>query len=89
MIITLNDGTIIEDQIERANAHPAGAKPFVRENYLAKFDMLTNKLITKAERDRFIALVENLRNLSVEEVKELNIQVPDLSNNSLDSKGIF
>ena len=89
VIITLNDGTIIEDQIERANAHPAGAKPFVRENYLAKFDMLTNKLITKAERDRFIALVENLRNLSVEEVKELNIQVPDLSNNSLDSKGIF
>ena len=89
VIITLNDGTIIEDQIERANAHPAGAKPFVRENYLAKFDMLTNKLITKAERDRFIALVENLRNLSVVEVKELNIQVPDLSNNSLDSKGIF
>ena len=40
---------LLEDQIERANAHPAGARPFVRENYIGKFDMLTNQLITKEE----------------------------------------
>ena len=89
VIITMNDGTTIEDEIKRANAHPSGARPFVRENYIEKFDMLTNQLITNEERNRFIGLVENLKNLSSEEVKEINVQVANLSNSTLDSVGIF
>ena len=89
VIITMNDGTTIEDEIKRANAHPSGARPFVRENYIEKFDMLTNQLITNEERNRFIGLVENLKNLSSEEVKEINVQVANLSNSTLDSIGIF
>ena len=89
VIITMNDGKIIEDKIERANAHPAGERPFKRENYIGKFDILTKELITKKERNRFIELVENLRNLSAEQVKEINVQVAELSNSTLDTKGIF
>jgi len=89
VIITMSNGTVIEDEIERANAHPAGDRPFVRENYVGKFDMLTEELITKEERNRFIGLVENLRNLTAEEVKEINVQVTELSNNTSDTKGIF
>ena len=89
VIITMNDGKIIEDKIERANAHPAGERPFKRENYIGKFDILTKELITKKERNRFIELVENLRNLSAEQVKEINVQVAKLSNSTLDTKGIF
>tara|TARA_B100000945_G_scaffold50847_1_gene36595 strand:+ start:825 stop:2339 length:1515 start_codon:yes stop_codon:yes gene_type:complete len=89
VIITMNDGKIIEDKIERANAHPAGKRPFKRENYIGKFDILTKELITKKERNRFIELVENLRNLSAEQVKEINVQVAELSNSTLDTKGIF
>ena len=89
VIITMNDGKIIEDKIERANAHPAGKRPFKRENYIGKFDILTKELITKKERNRFIELVENLRNLSAEQVKEINVQVAKLSNSTLDTKGIF
>ena len=85
----MSNGTVIEDEIERANAHPAGDRPFVRENYVGKFDMLTEELITKEERNRFIGLVENLRNLTAEEVKEINVQVTELSNNTSDTKGIF
>ena len=89
VIITMNDGKIIEDKIERANAHPAGERPFKRENYIGKFDILTKELITKKERNRFIELVENLRNLSAEQVKGINVQVAELSNSTLDTKGIF
>ena len=89
VIITMNDGKIIEDKIERANAHPAGERPFKRKNYIGKFDILTKELITKKERNRFIELVENLRNLSAEQVKEINVQVAELSNSTLDTKGIF
>ena len=89
VIITMTDGKIIEDKIERANAHPAGARPFKRENYIGKFDMLTKELIKTEERNRFIGLVENLSNLTPKEVKEINVQVAELSNSTLDTKGIF
>lgn len=91
VIITMKDGTVIEDELERANAHPAGARPFVRKNYIGKFDMLTEEIISKDERNRFIKLAENLRNLTAEEVKQLNVQVElnTLSQNKPDQKGIF
>jgi 2-methylcitrate dehydratase len=74
-----------------ADAHPAGARPFKRADYIRKFDTLTEGIITKAERDRFIGLVENLENLTAEQVQQLNVQIPidKLTNNKRDTKGIF
>ena len=91
VVIMLNDGTIIEDELERANAHPAGARPFVRANYIKKFDDLTEGIISKTERDRFLDVVQRLPELSAEEVQELNVQVnlKTLSNHEKDSRGIF
>ena len=51
--------------------------------------MLTKELIKTEERNRFIGLVENLSNLTPKEVKEINVQVAELSNSTLDTKGIF
>ena len=91
VIVTMKDGTKIEDEIERANAHPAGARPFKRPNYIGKFDTLTEKIIDKDERDRFIQLSERLVELSPEEIGELNVQVAieTLINHEPDRKGIF
>jgi 2-methylcitrate dehydratase len=91
VIITMKDGSKIEDELERANAHPAGARPFTRPNYIGKFDMLTEGIITKTERDRFINLAENLENLSAADIVQLNVQIDtnNLSNNKSDNKGIF
>ena len=75
--------------MERANAHPAGARPFVRENYVKKFDMLTESIITKEERNRFIGLVENLSQLSHEEICALNVEVPEGYLVNSERKGIF
>lgn len=89
--ITMEDGSKIVDELGRANAHPAGARPFVRENYIHKFDTITDGIITREERDRFITLVERLPELNANELKELNIQVAmdKLTAKERDEKGIF
>lgn len=89
--ITMNSGEKIIDELGVANAHPAGAKPFKRPDYIRKFDMLTADIITKAERDRFITLVEDLPQLKAEHLKLLNVQIPldKLINNKRDERGIF
>ena len=56
---------------------------------LQDFHMTTKELIKIEERNRFIGLVENLSNLTPKEVKEINVQVDELSNSTLDTKGIF
>ncbi|MGL1889646.1 MAG: MmgE/PrpD family protein [Reichenbachiella sp.] len=89
IIITMKDGSTIEDEIERANAHPAGARPFVRDNYIQKFDMLTDGLIEKTERNRYIALAANLSQLSPTEVQNLNVVLPEGYLKQSQHKGIF
>lgn len=89
--IFFNDGSNIADELGVANAHPAGAKPFKRADYIRKFDMLTSEIITKDERNRFISLCERLPELTAAEVQQLNVQIPidKLVNNKRDTKGIF
>jgi 2-methylcitrate dehydratase len=89
--IILNNGQTVVDELGVANAHPAGAKPFKRSDYIRKFDELTEGIITKDERNRFISLVQRLPELTAVEVSELNVQMPfeQLTNNKRDTKGIF
>jgi len=87
----MKDGTEIADELERANAHPAGERPFKRPNYIGKFDMLTEGIIGKEERDRFIHLAERLTDLTPAEVMELTVEMPlaDVRDNAPNTKGIF
>ena len=89
--IKFKNGTTLTDELGVANAHPAGAKPFVRKDYIRKFDELTEGLITKDERNRFITLAESLPDLKPHQVQELNVAMPldKLINNARDTKGIF
>ncbi len=89
--IVFKNGEKLVDELGVANAHPAGAKPFKRTDYIRKFDLLTSELITKDERNRFISLVERLPELTAAEVQQLNVQMPieRLLNNKRDTKGIF
>lgn len=89
--IQMRDGSKIIDELGVANAHPAGARPFQRAQYVQKFDQLTSGLIEKAERDRFLSLVERLPHLTASEVQQLNVQFPieKLLGNKRDTRGIF
>ncbi len=78
VIVTMEDGTVISDALGVADAHPNGARPFSRPNYIKKFRTLADGIVSKAEQDRFLALVERLPSLTVAEVRELNFVVsPD------------
>lgn len=82
--ITLNDGTVITDQIAVADAHPLGARPFARQQYINKFRSLAAGLVAEAEIERFLAAAESLPDLGPGELDQLNITaapgVIDLSN---------
>lgn len=82
--ITLNDGTVITDQIAVADAHPLGARPFARHQYLTKFRTLAAGLVEEQEIERFLAAAEGLADLGPGELDQLNITaapgVIDLSN---------
>ncbi len=71
--ITLHDGTVLTDEIAVADAHPLGARPFARENYIAKFRLLAEPVLAPEEIERFLGLAERLPELTAAEVQQLNI----------------
>lgn len=85
--ILFKDGSTKVDEIAVADAHPHGARPFVRENYVQKFRTLAEGIVSEAEQNRFIELAENLPNLSADEVRQLNFVVDGAE--EITSKGIF
>ncbi|WP_291044211.1 MmgE/PrpD family protein [Herbiconiux sp.] len=71
--IILHDGSTITDEIAVADAHPLGARPFARADYVQKFRTLAEGVIEEAEIVRFLELVERLPELTVDEVRELTV----------------
>jgi 2-methylcitrate dehydratase len=71
--ITLNDGTKIVDEIAVADAHPLGARPFAREQYINKFRTLAAEVLDEAEIERFLSLVQRLPELTAAEIGGLTI----------------
>ena len=47
-----NNGKKISEELERADAHPYGARPFKRKDYIKKFLTLTENIISKKESYR-------------------------------------
>jgi 2-methylcitrate dehydratase len=89
VVITLNNGKKITEQLDRADAHPYGARPFKRENYINKFLTLTDGILDKKESVRFLKVVQNLKNLKAGELNKLNIQVNRSQIKKNTKQGIF
>ncbi|WP_294391783.1 MmgE/PrpD family protein [uncultured Sphingomonas sp.] len=75
VIVTMEDGSVLQDELAIADAHPLGARPFDRPRYIDKFRTLADGIVEEAEQDRFLALVERLPSLSADEVLDLNFSV--------------
>ena len=69
--LTLTDGTVITEEIAVADAHPAGARPFAREQYIAKFRTLADGVIAPDLQDRFLDAATRLPDLDVAELADL------------------
>ena len=89
VIVTMNNGKKVIEQLERADAHPYGARPFKRKDYIKKFLTLTENILQKKESLRFLKTVQNLKKLKSGQLNRLNIQVKKNKIKKNKKKGIF
>ncbi len=87
--IMMRDGTILSDELGVANAHTLGARPFGRNDYIRKFRVLTEGLVSLGEQDRFLNLVQDLRELTPQHVAEINVEMDMATLSKSENKGIF
>ena len=76
IIITMNDGTVIADEMAVANAHTLGATPWKRADYIRKFRILTEGILAPAEIERFLDVAQRLPTLTAAELIGLNVALP-------------
>jgi 2-methylcitrate dehydratase len=74
--IFLEDGSKVVEELAVANAHPMGAKPFERADYIRKFETLTDGIISTRESNRFLEAVQDLAKLPAGELYRLNVALP-------------
>jgi len=89
VIVTLKNGKKIIEKLDKADAHPYGSRPFVRNNYIKKFLTLTKNIISKKEIDRFLKNVQNLKKLKSGQLNKLNIEIKKSNLKKNTRKGIF
>ena len=84
----MKDGSVLDESMSVANAHPLGATPWKRDNYIRKFEILTEGIIDPVEGRRFLDLVQRLPNLRAEEMIGINVALP-AGKLLVGKKGIF
>jgi len=89
VIITMKNGKKVVEELERADAHPYGSRPFKRENYINKFLILTKDKLSKKETSRFLKVVQNLKKLKNGELIKLNLEIEKSKLKTNIKKGIF
>ena len=75
VVVTLEDGSVVEDSLAVADAHPLGARPFGRQQYVDKFQTLSDGVVSADEQERFVAAAQGLSQLT--EVGELFPRILD------------
>jgi 2-methylcitrate dehydratase len=89
--VTLKSGEVIVDELAVADAHPLGARPFARDQYIAKFRTLAEGVIEQAEQDRFLDAAQRTPELKAGELNQLTFTVSDevLGRSPKSPKGLF
>ena len=89
VVVTLKNGKKIKEELDKADAHPYGERPFKRKNYINKFLILTKNIISKKESHRFLKDVQRLKKIKLGQLHKLNIEVKKSSLKRNTKKGIF
>ncbi len=89
VIVTMKNGKKISHQLERADAHPYGTRPFKRKDYIKKFNTLTENIISRKESLRFIKIVQDLKKIKKGQLTKLNIEVSNKYLKKNNKLGIF
>ncbi|MGV8978619.1 MAG: MmgE/PrpD family protein [Cellulomonas sp.] len=88
--ITLDDGSVISQEIAVADAHPLGAHPFARPEYVEKLRTLAADALDDGEVDRFLTVVQHLGDLGAGEVLDVTVTArPGLLAGASAPEGLF
>jgi 2-methylcitrate dehydratase len=71
--ITLADGRHVTEEIAVADAHPLGARPFARADYVRKFRTLADGVLAPEEVERFLDVAQRLPELRPDELSGLTV----------------
>ncbi|MFF0530194.1 2-methylcitrate dehydratase PrpD [Nocardia amikacinitolerans] len=74
-VVTLKSGETIVDELAVADAHPLGARPFARAQYIEKFRTLADGVVDPAEQDRFLDAAQRTAKLGAGELDQLTFTV--------------
>lgn len=89
LVVTFADGAQLAEEIAVANAHPLGARPFARPQYVDKFQTIAGDAVGEAERRRFLEAAEGLADIAAGDLARLNVEATATELTSNPSKGIF
>ena len=75
--VTLKNGEVIVDDLAIADAHPLGARPFARDQYIEKFRILAEGIVAPGEQDRFLDAAQSAPELKAGDLHQLTFTVSD------------
>ncbi|PZR52067.1 MmgE/PrpD family protein [Xylanimonas oleitrophica] len=88
--IELTTGERVVEEIAVADAHPLGARPFARADYVRKLRTLAEGVLAEAEVERFLDVAQRLPELAPEELAGLTVTpLHDPAATSPAPRGIF
>ncbi|WP_342709892.1 MmgE/PrpD family protein [Bradyrhizobium sp. B124] len=89
VVVTLDNGRVIEDELAVADAHPLGARPFGRSDYIGKFRTLADGIVSPTEQTRFLEAVDRVEQLRAGELESLNFVVDASFLGKSEAAGVF
>jgi len=89
VVVTFKDGSTLEEEIAVADAHPRGARPFVRDDYIAKFQSLTSGVVAPAETERFLAATATLAKKESVDLGGITVSLPESALAMPQRRGLF
>jgi len=89
VVVELDGGAVVEDEIAVADAHPLGARPFGRAEYIAKFHRLAGETVAEDEREGFLELAARLPSLGADELAGLTFTATGLEARTTPEGGLF
>ena len=87
--VELVDGAVLADEIAVADAHPLGARPFGRQDYVRKFRALAEGAVPEEAQDRFLDAAARLPELTPEELSAVVLPGSATAAEQPSTRGIF
>jgi 2-methylcitrate dehydratase len=86
--VEMQDGRRIVEQVDVADAHPLGARPFGRRDYVAKFTRLSEGIVLDEDREQFVELAGRLQALLPSEVRRCTFRAPAAASTAGAGRGL-